>query len=81
MGKTVVQQADVTMQNDLKVWRAKYDLTQGELAEEVDVSRQTINAIEVGRYDPSLELAFKLANYFDCRVEDVFDPQLNGVEA
>lgn len=65
------------MQNDLKVWRAKYDLTQGELADEVGVSRQTINAIEVGRYDPSLELAFELADFFDCRVEDLFDPHLD----
>jgi putative transcriptional regulator len=62
----------VTVENDLKVWRAKADVTQGELAEAVDVSRQTINAIERGRYDPSLELAFALAAYFDCSIEDVF---------
>lgn len=61
------------MDNTLMVWRAKRDLTQKELATEVDVSRQTINAIEGGRYDPSLELAFKLAAYFDCRIEDIFD--------
>ncbi|XVH31256.1 helix-turn-helix transcriptional regulator [Haloferacaceae archaeon DSL9] len=61
------------MDNTLKIWRAKRDLTQKELATEVDVSRQTINAIERGRYDPSLELAFKLAAYFDCRIEDIFD--------
>ena len=61
------------MENDLKVWRAKADVTQAELAEAVGVSRQTINAIERGRYDPSLELAFKLARYFDCRIEDIFD--------
>jgi putative transcriptional regulator len=60
------------MENDLKVWRAKADVTQAELAEEVGVSRQTINAIERGRYDPSLELAFELADYFECRIEDVF---------
>ena len=60
------------MENDLKVWRAKADVTQAELADEVDVSRQTINAIERGRYDPSLELAFELARYFDCRIEDLF---------
>lgn len=60
------------MENDLKVWRAKADVTQEELAEEVDVARQTINAIERGRYDPSLELAFELANYFDCTIEDIF---------
>ncbi|ELZ14511.1 XRE family transcriptional regulator [Haloterrigena salina JCM 13891] len=61
------------MENDLKVWRAKRDVTQGELADEVGVSRQTINAIERGRYDPSLELAFELAAFFDCRIEDLFD--------
>lgn len=61
------------MENDLKVWRAKADVTQAELADQVDVSRQTINAIERGRYDPSLELAFELAHYFDCRIEDIFD--------
>lgn len=60
------------MENDLTVWRAKADVTQAELAEQVDVSRQTINAIERGRYDPSLELAFELARYFDCRIEDIF---------
>ncbi|WP_248910056.1 helix-turn-helix transcriptional regulator [Halocatena marina] len=65
------------MENTLKVWRAKRNLTQKELATEVDVSRQTINAIEGGRYDPSLELAFKLAAYFDCRIEDLFDPELD----
>lgn len=60
------------MDNDIKVWRAKRDITQAELAAAVDVSRQTINAIERGRYDPSLELAFELAHYFDCRIEDIF---------
>ncbi|MXR51293.1 helix-turn-helix domain-containing protein [Halovenus sp. WSH3] len=65
------------MKNNLKVWRAKQDVTQAELAEAVDVSRQTINAIERGRYDPSLSLAFELADYFDCSVEDIFtyDPE------
>jgi len=61
------------MDNELKVWRAKRDVTQGELADELDVSRQTINAIERGRYDPSLELAFELADFFDCAIEDVFE--------
>lgn len=60
------------MENDLKVWRAKADVTQEQLAKELDVARQTINAIERGRYDPSLELAFKLARYFDCAIEDIF---------
>ena len=60
------------MENNLKVWRAKADVTQEELAKELDVARQTINATERGRYDPSLELAFKLARYFDCTIEDIF---------
>jgi putative transcriptional regulator len=60
--------------NDLNVWRAKADLTQEELADAVDVSRQTINAIERGRYDPSLELAFALADCFECAIEDIFHP-------
>lgn len=65
------------MKNNLKVWRAKHDLTQEKLAEKVNVTRQTINAIERGKYDPSLELAFKLADYFDCRIEDIFNPEEN----
>ena len=60
------------MKNSLKVWRAKEDLTQAELAKQVRVSRQTINSIETGKYDPSLELAFKLADRFDCAIEEIF---------
>lgn len=60
------------MNNELKVCRARYDLTQEELAKEVGVTRQTINAIEAERYDPSLELAFELAIYFDCSIEELF---------
>ncbi|ELY54760.1 helix-turn-helix transcriptional regulator [Natronolimnohabitans innermongolicus] len=60
------------MRNELTVYRAKHDLTQEELAKEVGVTRQTINAIEAERYDPSLELAFKLASYFECSIEDIF---------
>ncbi|CQR49111.1 MULTISPECIES: helix-turn-helix transcriptional regulator [Haloferax] len=66
------------MKNGVRTRREAADLSQGELAEAVGVTRQTINAIERERYDPSLELAFKLAAYFDCRVEDVFDPELDG---
>lgn len=62
------------MNNQLKVYRAKHDLTQADLARAVEVSRQTINSIENGRYDPSLELAFKLADCFDCHVEELFQP-------
>ncbi|UVE51993.1 helix-turn-helix transcriptional regulator (plasmid) [Haloferax larsenii] len=60
------------MNNELKVYRAKQDLTQEKLAKEVGVTRQTINAIETGRYDPSLSLAFELAEYFNCSVGDLF---------
>jgi putative transcriptional regulator len=65
------------MENNLKVWRAKADVTQEELAKELGVARQTINATERGRYDPSLELAFKLAAYFDCTIEDIFTYEPN----
>lgn len=62
------------MKNDLRARREAAALSQADLAAEVGVSRQTINSIERGRYDPSLELAFDLADYFDCRIEDIFDP-------
>ncbi|GAA0675480.1 helix-turn-helix transcriptional regulator [Natronoarchaeum mannanilyticum] len=62
------------MQNNLSERREAEGISQGELAEAVDVTRQTINAIERNRYDPSLELAFDLATHFDCAIEDIFDP-------
>lgn len=62
------------MNNELREYRAAADLSQADLAERVGVTRQTINAIERERYDPSLELAFDLADHFDCRIEDLFDP-------
>jgi len=65
------------MRNTLDEYRRRDDLSQGDLAEAVGVSRQTINAIERERYDPSLELAFKLAARFDCAVEDLFDPDVD----
>ena len=65
------------MKNELDEYRSRDGLSQGELAEAVGVSRQTINAIERERYDPSLELAFKLAAQFDCTVEALFDPALD----
>ncbi len=60
------------MENELNVFRAKQDITQKDLAAEMNVSRQTINAIETGKYDPSLELALKLAEYFETSVEEIF---------
>jgi putative transcriptional regulator len=63
---------ELSMKNNIKVYRAMHDLTQESLAERVGVTRQTIHAIEKGKYDPSLELAFKLARLFDTRIEDIF---------
>lgn len=63
------------MKNDLHNLRDTHDLSQGDLAAAVGVSRQTINAIERERYDPSLELAFELANFFECNIEDIFEPE------
>ncbi len=58
--------------NELRVCRARQDITQGQLAEAVGVSRQTIISIENGKYDPSLELAFRLARYFGTTIEEIF---------
>lgn len=63
------------MKNRLRLLRAEYELTQAALAGELGVSRQTVNAIEVGKYDPSLPLAFKIAGVFDQKIEDIFDPE------
>lgn len=63
------------MKSSLREYREATEETQGELAAAVDVSRQTINAIERDRYDPSLSLAFELAGHFDCAVEDLFQPE------
>lgn len=60
------------MKNRIKVYRAMHDLTQEGLANELGVTRQTILAIEKGKYDPSLELAFKIAGFFGVAIEDVF---------
>ena len=60
------------MTNRLKVLRAERNWSQGDLAAALDVSRQSVNAIETGRYDPSLPLAFKIAELFDLTIEDVF---------
>jgi len=62
------------MKNRLRVLRAEQNWSQAELAKRAEVSRQTINAIETGKYDPSLPLAFKLANIFNTSIEAVFEP-------
>lgn len=62
------------MQNRLRDLRTERGWSQGALADRLDVSRQTINALETGRYDPSLPLAFRIARLFETAIEDVFDP-------
>ena len=62
------------MKNMLKELRSERGWSQGDLAEKLAVSRQTVNAIETGKYDPSLPLAFKIAKLFRSRIEDIFDP-------
>lgn len=63
------------MKNRLKVLRAERDWSQADLAERLEVSRQTIHAIETGKYDPSLPLAFKIARLFEQPIEALFDPE------
>ena len=63
------------MKNRLRVLRAERDWSQAELAEQLDVSRQTVNALENGKYDPSLPLAFKIAALFKLRIEEIFTPE------
>ena len=60
------------MNNRLKVLRAERDWSQADLAEQLGVSRQTVNALETGRYDPSLPLAFKIARVFGQPIESIF---------
>ena len=60
------------MKNKLKVLRAERDWTQAQLATELEVSRQTVNAIEKGKFDPSLTLAFKISDLFDMAIEEIF---------
>jgi putative transcriptional regulator len=60
------------MKNQLKVYRAMHDLTQEQLGKKLDVTRATINAIENGRYNPSLRLAFQIARFFDVPIEKIF---------
>jgi len=66
------------MRNTLKVQRAMHDWSQAELAERLGVSRQTVNALETGKYDPSLRLAFKIARLFGQPIDALFAPDLEG---
>ncbi|KQO00443.1 MULTISPECIES: helix-turn-helix transcriptional regulator [Stenotrophomonas] len=64
------------MNNRLRELRETNGWSQGELAERLEVSRQTVNALETGKYDPSLPLAFRIARLFDARIEDIFFPDV-----
>ena len=63
------------MKNSLPQLRAERGWSQGDLAERLEVSRQTVNALERGKYDPSLPLAFKIAKLFDRSIETIFDAE------
>ena len=63
------------MKNRLRVLRAEREWSQADLAARLEVSRQTVNALETGKYDPSLPLAFKIARLFNSRIEDIFQDQ------
>lgn len=63
------------MKNRIKVLRAERDWSQAELAERLKVSRQTVNAIETGKFDPSLPLAFSISALFGLKIEDIFSPE------
>ncbi len=63
------------MKNRLKVLRAERDWSQADLAERLGVSRQSVNAIETGKYDPSLPLAFRIAELFDAAIEAIFSAE------
>jgi putative transcriptional regulator len=67
-----LQQVDSGVKNRLRVLRAERGWSQGELAERLQVSRQSVNAIETGKYDPSLPLAFSIADVFDMTIEEIF---------
>ena len=67
------------MKNDLRSLRAKRNMTQADLAERLRVSRQTVNAIETEKYDPSLPLAFKIAHVFGRRIEEIFSSENGNV--
>ena len=63
------------MENNLKALRAQQGWSQAALGEQLNISRQSVNAIETGRYDPSLPLAFKIARLFNMSIEEIFDDE------
>lgn len=64
------------MKNNVKALRVEKGYSQASLAKKLGVSRQSVNAVETGRFDPSLPLAFAIARLFDLQIEDVFDPEI-----
>jgi len=60
------------LENNIRVLRAVKNISQEQLAQELGVTRQTIHAVETGKYNPSLDLAFKMAKFFDRRIEEIF---------
>jgi putative transcriptional regulator len=69
------------MKNRLRVIRAERNWSQADLAERLAVSRQTVNAIETGKYDPSLPLAFKIARLVGAKIEEIFDPEEESIDS
>jgi putative transcriptional regulator len=69
------------VKNRLRVLRAEREWTQADLAARLQVSRQTVNALETGKYDPSLPLAFRIARVFGRRIEEIFQPDGPGAAA
>lgn len=69
------------MKNRLKILRAERDWSQQDLADRLGVSRQSVNAIETGKYDPSLPLAFRIAALFEAPIEDIFEDSEKDIKA
>lgn len=74
----MVGAAALQMKNRLKVLRAERNWSQADLADRLEVSRQSVNAIETGKYDPSLPLAFKIARVFGMAIEQIFTDEAEG---
>jgi putative transcriptional regulator len=72
---------DLGMKNFLRILRSEKGWSQAELADRLDVSRQSVNAIETGKYDPSLPLAFAIARLFGRSIEEIFDDEAETAEA
>ena len=80
-GRAIDRRVALPMKNRLRVLRAEREWSQAVLADHLEVSRQTVNAIETGKFDPSLPLAFKIARLFEQSIEEIFDPNDGGNSA